>query len=380
MTANTAEHAMVHVANSFAVGGTERQLRTLAAGLALHLPDLVQHFALSKYDASDTMDADFREIQHRFRYLSVGNLDESSGQENNAFGLTSHGTRAIRMNRINAYRRIFSDIKPRAVMVWKPDTAALLAAVMEGVGTVLFRAGSIAPVLRPYATEMERAEYAFMSECFLWLRGRPGVVLVANSAVARQQFIAHMHWTEKASSVLYNAFDTSQFSSSAPATASRKILGLPIDGTIVGGSFRLSPEKQPFLWLATAEMHLRRPGAERDYFAIAGGGEMFEAMNAWIKHRRLSDRIFLLGQLDGTIPDFYNAIDVLLHTSAFEGLPNAVIEAQSMGVPVVATRAGGTEEAFVPGRTGTRGNDRPAGQLSGAAVRVQAIRRPEVFC
>src|SRR5262249_16369307 len=44
--------------------------------------------------------------------------------------------------------------------------------------------------------------------------------------------------------------------------------------------------------------------------------------------------------------------DVFLLTSQFEGTPNVVIEASLLGVPVVATDAGGTREAVCEGTTG----------------------------
>ena len=45
-------------------------------------------------------------------------------------------------------------------------------------------------------------------------------------------------------------------------------------------------------------------------------------------------------------------LDVFLLTSAFEGTPNVVLEATCLGVPVVATEAGGTREAIEEGVTG----------------------------
>ena len=44
--------------------------------------------------------------------------------------------------------------------------------------------------------------------------------------------------------------------------------------------------------------------------------------------------------------------DLLVQTSAREGLPNAVLEGMAAGLPVVATDAGGTREAMDPGVTG----------------------------
>ena len=45
-------------------------------------------------------------------------------------------------------------------------------------------------------------------------------------------------------------------------------------------------------------------------------------------------------------------MNVLVLMSSFEGLPNVLIEAQYLGVPVVSTPAGGASECFIEGVTG----------------------------
>jgi glycosyltransferase involved in cell wall biosynthesis len=45
-------------------------------------------------------------------------------------------------------------------------------------------------------------------------------------------------------------------------------------------------------------------------------------------------------------------MDLYLLTSRAEGLPNTLVEAQMMGVPVVTTPAGGAPETFIHGKTG----------------------------
>ena len=60
--------------------------------------------------------------------------------------------------------------------------------------------------------------------------------------------------------------------------------------------------------------------------------------------RPLRDGRTSLGRLGG--------FDLLVLASLHEGLPNAVMEAMSAGVPVVATAVGGTKELIVDRETG----------------------------
>lgn len=66
---------------------------------------------------------------------------------------------------------------------------------------------------------------------------------------------------------------------------------------------------------------------------------------------RIAENIRWLGER-GDLPNIYAASDVCLLCSHEEGLPNAVLEAQASGVPVVVTDVGGSPEAINDGRTG----------------------------
>jgi glycosyltransferase involved in cell wall biosynthesis len=128
---------------------------------------------------------------------------------------------------------------------------------------------------------------------------------------------------------------------------------------------RFVAEKDPALWIDTAaEIAKARPQVR---FLIAGFGPLEDTIKARIDALGLRDRVALAGPVDdaGLI---YCAADVVLLTSAIEGIPNVMIEAQAVGRPVVAPDVGGAREAVADGRTGTIVRPRTADALARAAV------------
>ena len=67
--------------------------------------------------------------------------------------------------------------------------------------------------------------------------------------------------------------------------------------------------------------------------------------------RGLSGAISLLGRIDD-VSRILPALDVFVLVSDYEGLSNAIMEAQSFGIPVVVTDVGGNREIAVDGQTG----------------------------
>jgi glycosyltransferase involved in cell wall biosynthesis len=84
---------------------------------------------------------------------------------------------------------------------------------------------------------------------------------------------------------------------------------------------------------------------------IIGEGQERATIEREIARRQLADRVRLLGQ-QSRVEHLLPAMDVFVQASRSEGMPGSVLEAMSVGLPVVATRAGGLEEIVVDGETG----------------------------
>jgi glycosyltransferase involved in cell wall biosynthesis len=102
---------------------------------------------------------------------------------------------------------------------------------------------------------------------------------------------------------------------------------------------RLAPQKRPDLAVRAvarldgAELHLANDGPER------------AAVERLAAELGVADRVRLLGYRDD-VPELLSHAACLLLTSDYEGASLTVLEAMAAGVPVVATRVGGVEEAL----------------------------------
>lgn len=103
---------------------------------------------------------------------------------------------------------------------------------------------------------------------------------------------------------------------------------------VVGSVGRLAAEKNPFFAIDVFQAFLaRRPDAE---YWWAGDGPLSKEMEQYIRKKGLSRSVRLLGSRTD-VAGLYQAMDVLLFPSRFEGLGITGVEAQAMGLPVVAS-------------------------------------------
>ncbi len=126
----------------------------------------------------------------------------------------------------------------------------------------------------------------------------------------------------------------------------RIALGLPMDATVVGAVGRLTYQKAPEDFLAAMQL-LGRPEVTGVW---VGGGELAGRIGR--QARALSGtRVLLAGERTDVL-DVLPAFDVFALPSRYEGLPTAVVEAMSCGVPVVASAVNAVPDVVLPGETG----------------------------
>ena len=122
---------------------------------------------------------------------------------------------------------------------------------------------------------------------------------------------------------------------------------VPTERLVIGAVGRLSAEKG-FDLLIEAVSHLCAHGPDLELW-IAGEGEQEGALREKIEETGCGDQIYLLGFCSDTAA-LFECFDIFCLPSLREGLPNVLLEAMAMEVPILATRSGGIAEALEDGR------------------------------
>ncbi|MEQ1834375.1 MAG: glycosyltransferase [Candidatus Eisenbacteria bacterium] len=153
------------------------------------------------------------------------------------------------------------------------------------------------------------------------------------------------------------------------APALRGWLGLPADAEIVGTVASLAPHKNHQLALEAATAVIAaRP---RAHFVWLGEGECRPALERRRAELGLESHVHMPG-FHAEVRALMRQFDVFLLSSHLEGLCTSLLDAQVLGVPIVATAVGGVPEVVSDGVSG-----RLVRALEPAAVASALVRALE---
>ncbi len=168
---------------------------------------------------------------------------------------------------------------------------------------------------------------------------RSADAVVCNSAEVGRYAASNYDAPERCLRVVYNGVDTQRFEKPHRGSG----------GLVVGTIGRIEKQKNLELFMAAAQQ-VKQHRAEAT-FEIVGEGSLRAQLESRAEAMGLSDCLRFVGTT-ADVPGFLRRIDQFWLTSDYEGTPNVVLEAMAAGVPVIATRVGGTPEVIDDGESG----------------------------
>jgi glycosyltransferase involved in cell wall biosynthesis len=363
-------HALI-VNNSIKFGGAERQVvRCLASqrfsknfvlwnlGVNTHSNSFigsVEAMDLTIYDYSIT------------RELEKDVIPESTKELLSLIPSTTPFNPGI-TTKIQNLATIIEQDRPSTLHLWQDATNVLgaISGLIAGSPRIVMSARSLPPfVVDGSSFPAKGPNYYFnnryVRDLYRVLLKHERIYLCHNSQNGLEKYTEWLGGYEDKMVLLRNGFDFDESQIDQISKVNRQ------DPFVVGTVFRFVDVKQPLLWLDVAKQVLEHH--PNTLFKMVGDGPMLDASIHHAGQIGVSKNVEFLGYRDD-VQSILPTFDAFLLTSSIEGLPNVLVEAQSNGVPVVTTNAGGASETFLPEQTGILVKTDSVEDIAHAVLRV----------
>ena len=241
--------------------------------------------------------------------------------------------------------------------VLSPASAALIAKMLLGTPVIVKVLGG------GTRGDIHKIQHRFLGkQRIAGLRRNVDIFIAISKQISDE--LAEITIPAQKCTTIPNGVDTNSF---LPVTVEQKRkarthLGLPQDIPIISYVGRLHSDKRIDLLLSVwPAIYQQFPRAQ---LLIVGAGPAEVDLR-----QQQSEGVHFCGQTDYVIP-YLRATDLFVLPSAREGMSNALLEAMSMGLPVLATDVGGTPDVVVHGKHGYLIRPNDAGALQEGLTRL----------
>ena len=241
--------------------------------------------------------------------------------------------------------------------LFKSDFHGRLAARIAGVPVVVSTLHSI----DPWAQERS------LGRLYGW------TARFADRVIAVSEDVRRFHATytgipEEKLVTIENGVDIHRFAGLESARRSvRKELDIDNAALVFGVVGRLTPPKDHSTFLKAAALILQKAPQAR--FLLVGEGPLRKDLELQAQEIGLGNALIFTG-LRKDIPAVLAAVDVLVFSSLWEGLPVALLEGMAAARPVVATAVGGIPEVVLPDKSAILVPPGDADALAQACLRL----------
>ncbi len=165
---------------------------------------------------------------------------------------------------------------------------------------------------------------------------------------------------------VYSGFDVEPFLSPPRSPEQvRTELGLKPEHVVIGKVARLFPLKGHEFIVPAAKAVIEKCPQVR--FLLVGDGILRSQIEEQLTSLGLRDHFVFAGLVPpGKVPELIQAMDIVVHTSVWEGLARVLPQGLIAGKPVVSYDIDGAKEVVIPGQTGYLVPPRSIDELSAA--------------
>ncbi|MBQ1488899.1 MAG: glycosyltransferase [Lachnospiraceae bacterium] len=297
-------------------------MRVLVFGMSGRLTGGIETFLLnmSKFMSSECI----------FDYVIMDgmNIHSETIRKN---GGKSYAVAPLRENPLRSFAMLYKVIRKNRLS--HPVAYFNLFSMVHVVPILLCRISGYRIVLHAHNSNLQQNSrlYRFVHKTGRLLLERMKCLRITNSPASA----AFMFGKGSKAGIVYNAIDVDRFRFNPGIRKKvREEYGLG-KKIVVGFSGRLSSPKNPlFLVEIFNEFHKL---CGDSVLMIAGDGELSEAMKKKVGEYGLTKDVIFLGHAKD-VEKYYQAFDLFIMPSHFEGLGIALVEAQSAGLPVVTSK------------------------------------------
>jgi glycosyltransferase involved in cell wall biosynthesis len=202
-----------------------------------------------------------------------------------------------------------------------------------------------------------------------WLSPKLVDGVIVPSQALKKQVTRHGYLTDEMVTVIYNGTEDKRFvrPDTASARALRDKYHLDQDRlvAVVVGRF-VDQKGHKYLVDAAPEIVRQVP---KVVFLFLGDGHHEASLRSHITELGLSDNFVFAGMLDNIDLELAGS-DLMVHPAIEEPFSHALLEGMRAGLPIVASRVGGTPEALVEGECAVLVPARDSGSLAAAIVQL----------
>jgi len=175
-------------------------------------------------------------------------------------------------------------------------------------------------------------------------------LLVTESDASRRYLLNPLGYEPLKVVTIRNGVDLAGWSASkTDRRRLRETIGAAPGDLVLGTVGRLDRQKgQSILLEAVAKLRVVRPEVRA---VLIGDGPLRKDLEALARSLRVDQHVHFMGE-SAEVTAWLSAMDLFVLPSLWEGLPNALLEAMGMGLPVIASRVDGVPEVVEHDKTG----------------------------